>query len=300
MVELTGLSEFTIRGWENRYGAFNPRRSDTGRREYLKIDVERALLLRELLKRGLKISTIASFKKQKLKTLFEKTAETRHVHSIDKNSELVTSAIELMALQEWGDLEQLIMQFRFQNAKKLIHEFFLPLLQALSTNADAGLVSISQEHIFSAFLKEKIYSALIRVGKKEVASALHSIRFVLAGPEGDYHETGLLLAHLLIRSHGFTSLYLGAHTPARDLTETALRFNASHVLIVSTVSKNNGASQELLSYVSEVQEQIGGHLQVLLAGRQAPIAHELNSSLSVIADFHALEKLLETLELSHE
>ena len=72
MIELTGLSEFTIRGWENRYQAFSPDRSDTGRREYRKKDIERALLFRELLNRGHKISHIAKRNNQKLQSLFGK------------------------------------------------------------------------------------------------------------------------------------------------------------------------------------------------------------------------------------
>lgn len=296
MVELTGLSEFTIRGWENRYSAFIPQRGDTGRREYHKNDIERALLLRELLKRGYKISRIATLNNRKLKSLFEETNSETQKQLIEKKSALATQAIELMTLQKWDDLEQFIKEVRIRNASKLISEFFLPLLQALSANIAAGLVSISQEHIFSAFLKEKIYSALLDLDRrKNTIAADDGIRFILAAPEGDYHETGLLLAHLLIRFYGFKSLYMGAHTPARDLSETALRFNASHVLIVSTAPKKGGAYQEPLSYVSEVQNKVGSHLQILLAGSQAPIGLEPKPSLSILCNFQSLEKFLEGL-----
>ena len=294
MVELTGLSEFTIRGWENRYSAFSPRRGDTGRREYSKSDIERALLLRELLNRGHKIGQVAKLNSQKLQSLFEQVTEDPQRAASEPRSQIAHQALELMALQKWNDLEVFIKKIPAESAKKLIHEFFLPALRQLSINIDAGFVSISQEHVFTSFLKEKIYSALsaLKPRPKNRRSPTKG-RFVLASPEGDFHETGLLLAHLYIRSYGLTSLYLGPHTPSKDLSETALRFDASHVLIVSTVSKKNGARQEPLHYVSDVQKKIGPRIQILVAGSQAPPAPGPHPSLLILRDFRSLEKFLE-------
>lgn len=292
MVELTGLSEFTIRGWENRYLAFNPKRGDSGRREYSKSDVERALLLRELLKRGHKIGKIAKLNNLRLKSLFEQSDGGGRERLNENRSEAVSKALDLVALQKWSELDLFIREFRAEKVIDLIHDFFLPMLQALAANVNAGLVSISQEHIFSSFLKEKIYSTLSPMGSGRSGGAAGKIRFVLVAPEGDYHEMGLLLAHLLIRSHGFTSLYLGPHTPARDLSETALRFDASHLLIVSTVSKKDGARQGILSYVSDVQKAVGSHPRILVAGAQARVGHQPSSSLSILTEFSELENFL--------
>lgn len=298
MIELTGLSEFTIRGWENRYSAFKPLRSETGRREYTKSDIERALLLRELLKRGHKISKIATLKNHKLQELFEQTEEKRHLEksSIQTDS-LVSEAVEMMALQKWTELSFLLKNISSKNTCQMILEFFLPLLSELANQVEAGLVSIAQEHVLSSFLKERIYSALSELDKKKSPpKAAKNIRFVLATPEGDYHEIGLLLAHLLIRSHGITSLYLGPHTPAKDLAETALRFEATHLLIVSTVSKKQGAHQELLSFVSDVQKKVGSHLQILLAGSQSPhIPQEKKSTLVSLGHFFEFDTYLKSL-----
>lgn len=294
MIELTGLSEFTIRGWENRHAAFSPRRSETGRREYSKSDVERALLLRELLKRGQKIGRIANFSNQKLKSLFENSESTSLVVNSHSPPAIVIEAMELLALQKWKELEDLIHRIHMKNASALIQDFFLPLLNALSVKLSGGMISVAQEHVLSSFLKEKIYFELSKVSSKKMGrDSLSKKRFVLAAPEGDYHEIGLLLAHLIIRSCGGASLYLGPHTPAQDLVETALRFDATHLLIVSTVSKRQGAKSELLSYVSEVQKKVGSQLRILLAGSQAPrMSRDSNSSFQVLTNFGALEEIL--------
>lgn len=297
MIELTGLSEFTIRGWENRYKAFSPQRSDTGRREYDKKDIERALLIRELLKRGHKISKIASLSDLKLKSLFEQFEEIHQVFQNEIQNKSVAEALELMALQKWSDLSSLFKNIKYKEASAMVHRFFLPLLKELAVEIRAGLVSVAQEHILSSLLKEKIYSVLSDLeSKKKFTHSGRKYRFVLATPEGDYHEIGLLLAHLLIRSSGFTSLYLGPNTPARDLAETALRFEATHLLVVSTVSKKNGARQELLSFVSDLQNKIGSQTQIMLAGSQVPhMSREENTNLVNIENFDELESHLQFL-----
>lgn len=270
MVELTGLSEFTIRGWENRYSAFDPKRSETGRREYRKSDIEKALLLRELLKRGFKIGKIAPLTPGKLLNLFENNEAQQDCHRETPLAKFISEALEAVALQKWPELESLLRKIPETDSSHLIRDFFLPVLQEFALKIEAGLISIAQEHIFSSFLKEKIYSSLSQL-PHQARSTLKKgqSRFVLAGPEGDYHEIGLLLAHLMIRSRGRASLYLGAHTPSQELSETALRFNASHILIVSTVSKSAGARRDLLAYVHEVQKVIAPTSQIIVAGPQA-------------------------------
>ncbi len=297
MIELTGLSEFTIRGWENRYQAFSPQRTDTGRREYSKKDIEKALLIRELLNRGHKISKIAPLSSQKLQSLFEGFEEAQNEQRGHHKNKQVTQALELMFLQKWTELSELFRGVRYKKTSELVQLFFLPLLHELAVHVVAGRASVAQEHVLSSFLKEKIYSALSDLeNRKIIKSPSKKVRFVLATPEGDYHEIGLLLAHLLIRSYGYTSLYLGPHTPAQDLAETALRFEASHLLIVSTVSRKDGARQHLLNFVSDVQKKMGPDLKILLAGPQAPaIPSEAGSSLFNAGNFYDFEEHLKTL-----
>jgi MerR family transcriptional regulator, light-induced transcriptional regulator len=289
MMELTGLSEFTIRGWENRYSAFAPRRTDTGRRMYSKADIEKALLLRELLKRDHKIGNVAALPVSKLKCMFEEAEQDQDSRPLERSKE-ITRLIELVALQKWTELELTFKKVPKKDPNKLIGTFFLPLIRALSEEVELGRVSISQEHIFSSFLKETIYGALMAQTQK---SGTSKARFILAAPEGDFHEVGLLLAHLLIRSFGFTSLYLGPHTPARELAETSLRFSATHVMIVATASKENGAKQDSLAYLSEFQKSAGSNMEILMAGRQAPKAQQPKSKLHILQDFNALKTYLE-------
>lgn len=290
MIELTGLTEFTIRGWENRYSAFEPRRTATGRREYVKADVERALLLRELLKRGHKIGKIADLTNSKLKSLLGSgETEGPFASQAPKTSKEITKTLDFLAVQKWAELETLFQGLKFKSSRHFIHSFFVPLLRALGNQVAKGLVSVAQEHFLSSLLKEKLYS---EISKQKAKTTPRGTRFVLATPEGDHHELGLLAAHLLIRSHGKTSLYLGANTPASEVSETALRFNASHILVVSTVGKQAGAAQETLTYLSDLRRQMGQTTKLFVAGPQAPPTPEPSTGISTLKNFHELEEFL--------
>lgn len=293
MIELTGLTEFTIRGWENRYHAFKPRRTDTGRREYLKSDIERALLLRELLKRGLKIGKIASRSNSQLKALLEAGDETSNrpdaLASHLKLPHAVKRVLELLAVQKWSELELILQKQKFQSPSHFVQGFFVPLMQGLAQHVDRGLISVAQEHFLSAAIKEKIYLEISKIKPKRRNT---DFRFVLATPEGDHHELGLLAAHLLIRSSGAASLYLGPNTPAKEISETALRFHSSHILIVSTISKRAGAAQETLTFLSELRRNVGPKVKLLVAGQQAPLSAQQGTGISTLASFLALEEVL--------
>ncbi len=59
VTRLTGINDHTLRKWESRYELVVPTRSETGRRLYSSTDVERLLLVRDLLEQGFQPSQLA-------------------------------------------------------------------------------------------------------------------------------------------------------------------------------------------------------------------------------------------------
>ncbi len=62
----TGLSTHVLRAWERRYHAVNPNRSAGGRRLYTQADIDRLLLLKQVVDSGHAISNVACLAKTKL------------------------------------------------------------------------------------------------------------------------------------------------------------------------------------------------------------------------------------------
>jgi methanogenic corrinoid protein MtbC1 len=264
VVDLTGLSEFTLRGWENRYEAFRPNRTATGRRMYSQSDLQKAILLRELLLRDHRIGEIADLSVAALRDLLEdESGESPQAPGPYKAQR--ENIFRHLSLQNWNELkDELRRATRKDKPLAVLADLIAPLVQELGQLVAAGIVSISQEHIFSALLKERLYvlSESARKGNKNA-------RFVVAAPEGDFHELGILIAHAMLAHSGFPSLYLGPNTPKKDLGETIHRFGATHVLLGSTVSRKEGAKEDLYTFLHFLDRHLSRETSIWLGGRNA-------------------------------
>ena len=262
VIELTGVSEYVLRAWELRYGAFTPKRTSTGRRLYSKNDLEKARTLWELTQKGHKISEIASLSLNQLKETLAK--ERVYEGSEDPTTPpLVREILSSAHHFKWDRCREILLKER----KKLkltsyLHELILPLVQAIGAQVAEQNLSIAQEHILSSFIKENL-NAL----SADYLPTKTSTRVVFACPEGDMHEIGLLIALALIRNTGVSTLYLGPNTPKVELCDSAIRFQATHVLISSTISKSEGAKEDFLKYLNFLDQQLPGNITFWLGGR---------------------------------
>jgi methanogenic corrinoid protein MtbC1 len=264
VVELTGLSEFTLRGWENRYSAFEPERTKTGRREYSSSDLQRALLLRELIKRRHRIGSIAKLPTRKLEELLRE-GEVSTNPAEESLSLEVREILRNLALQEWDQLEEIFASLaKKKDIASVVREVILPVISEVGALVARGQVTVAQEHVLSSFIKECLFR--LRYGARRRSG---KARVVIAAPEGDYHEIGILAAHTLAAAHGVRSLYVGANSPRGDLAETVLRYGATHLLLGSTVSRREGAKEDLHALLSFLDRQLPPSLALWIGGRNA-------------------------------
>lgn len=274
--DLTGLSEFTLRGWEGRYDAFSPRRTKTGRRCYSESDLKRAFLLRELTHLGHRIGDIAKMSNE----LLEKNLECKMADKSEKPGKFssVDAIFKLVFLQDWKKLK-LKLQRLFEQHPPLtaIDQVALPLLKELGSLVADKRLGIAQEHILSSLLKEQIYSLISK--SKPNSKSGKNLSFVIATPDGDYHELGILIAHSILSVHGINSLFLGPNTPKKELCETAIRFGCSHILLASTVNRKSGAHEDIFSYLHYLNQHLPKDINLWLGGRNIETAN-LNTNRS--------------------
>lgn len=272
VADLTGLSEFTLRGWEGRYSALTPSRTETGRRRYTRIDLKRALLLRELTHSGHRIGEIA----QLTNSVLEKKINQHPVDSLKQNlksdgsSHQVENVMKLVLLQDWGLLKKTLHDLtqsyvRKKKVSAAVQEVILPILSQLGMYVATQRIGIAQEHILSAVIKEQLYFLLSQTSNEQ--KKVKTISIVIAAPEGDYHELGILVAHVLLNANGVNSLFLGANTPKNDLCETVIRFDATHILLASTITRKEGAKDDLFGYVNYVDQHVPESVTLWAGGR---------------------------------
>lgn len=265
VIELTGVSEFTLRGWENRYKAFKPQRTTTGRRQYTLADVQKARLLQELVNQDHRISDIASLTVANLEKLVAdsptKSTSSRKDHGVSKH---VMALINHSSLFAWDQALDLLQKKRQDlDLTSYVLEFIIPTIRQMNHLVAEGHFSLAQEHILSALIKEQLILSKQNSKRKKVLKS----KFVLTTPDGDMHDMGLVISSALCSSYGVQTLFLGPSTPKKDLCETALRFGASHLLLASTVSEKEGAKTSLFSYVNFLDRNLPQNISLLLAGR---------------------------------
>lgn len=255
VIELTGVTEFLLRIWELRYKAISPERTESGRRLYSAQDVLKIASLNTLCSRGFRIGKIANLSIEDLQNLIKESfldteATTGNTSFIQQNDSHLNKKIkklfDLLAKRKWTLFKnQYYKLTENRTATENIFEIILPLIKNMNEIVATEKLSIVQEHFITALLKEHLQKI-----KSEQFSlpSQGSKKFILATPEGDMHDLGLLIASALTSASQIESLYLGPHVPKKDLAETCLQFKASHLLVVSTVSENEGAKENLFTY----------------------------------------------------
>lgn len=287
VIELTGVSEYTLRGWELRYKALSPLRTDAGRRRYTGDDILKVKKLIDLLNHGHRIGAIAHLGLSQLQRLNSQKshADTGEV-LLDKSLEDFFSYVEKF---EWQLVYKILNKKRKQlNAEKYIFLFILPVIGEMNKLVLQNKLSIAQEHILSSMLREQILFL-----KSNKLNLRKKCQLIIATPEGDYHELGILIASVLANMYQIPNLYLGPNMPKNELCEASLRYRATHVLLASTIGSLPQASEQYYSYVNFIDRHLPRRCELWLAGKAAetqPVV--VSRAHQILLNFTALKEQL--------
>ncbi|MBF46019.1 MAG: hypothetical protein CMD38_07120 [Flavobacteriales bacterium] len=234
--QITGITKFVLRTWENRYGFLRAERTDTKIRYYTDELLVRALNSNYLLENGYKISAISKLTDDEIKSKVDNIKNSND--DISKESfyiaKLITSALNF-------DSNQFNLTYD-QGVEELgILEFYKSVLLVAFSKIGifwlTNRIAPSQEHFLSELVKQKIGAAADAVSK----NSINGQSWLLFLPENEFHEIGLLFAKFLLIKNGFEVVYLGANVPYGSLLELADKKRIDNVLFfsVSNTSKSN-------------------------------------------------------------
>ncbi len=264
---MTGVSEHTLRAWESRYEAVQPRRSTNGRRLYTESDVERLRLLARLVERGHAIGGIANLSDRDLAARV--VASDRMQPKADEaaaDQDAPTILVdEIMASIRSFDLvavQRSLHEGRFRFGVRL---FVLGVVAALMVEIGSlvatGDLTVAHEHSLSAVVKAHLMELLF-----SVSPATGAPRVAFATMEGDLHEIGLLISAVLCANRGFGIVYVGPNMPPHPLGD-ALRAIRTDLLVLGITDLPHGmAKWDPASYVAELGRRLPPKHEVWLGG----------------------------------
>ena len=97
----------------------------------------------------------------------------------------------------------------------VLRELILPALRQVEREWEQGTLAVSQEHFASNVIRARLLSLARLWGRGAGPVA------VLACAPGEQHDISLLAFGLVLRSHGWRIIFLGADTPIATLAQAA-------------------------------------------------------------------------------
>ena len=221
----SGVSPELLRAWERRYGLLRPQRSSGGLRLYSSGDVERVRAMQRHMNQGLAAREAAALAGQA-------TAEAAPrrpglaVFDPDQARAELGAALEAFDEPEAQAIFDALLSIATLDA--LLSEVVMPYLHDLGDRWEQGQLSVAQEHFASNVLRGRLLSLARGWGRGAGPRAL------LACPEGERHDLGLIAFGLALRERGWRIDYLGPDTPVESIEEAARRTDPS-VVVLSAV-----------------------------------------------------------------
>lgn len=280
---ISGVKAHTIRVWEKRYNLLQPERTGSNIRQYSNQQLRKLINVTTLLDAGLKISRIAEMQPDELDQFAERVVENDSV-----------SDSCLLHIQELVLSMQQMEEYRFEKVfsscvlryglKETFIDIIYPFLKKVGIMWCCDKILPAHEHFISSLIKQKLFTATDgRFTTKEGGQT-----WLLALPQGEHHELGLLLAHFIIKSQSHRSIYLGADVPYVNLKPSADMTKATHILLF-LIKKSD--KEAMHTYLNQLQEDFK-NTNILVASSTSGIEAERFPGIHFLHKIDELEKHL--------
>jgi MerR family transcriptional regulator, light-induced transcriptional regulator len=233
----SGVSPELLRAWERRYGLLQPERSAGGLRLYTDDDLARVRVMQGHMSQGLAAREAAGLAAGEPAP--GAGGETERL-APGESAFLVHTAFDPIAAR--ADLARTLEAFDEPGAQAviddllavatldaLLSEVVIPYLHELGERWEHGEVSIAHEHFASNVLRGRLLGLARGWGRGSGRRAM------LACPEGELHDLGLIAFGLALRERGWRIDYLGPNTPIASVAEAAATIEPD-LLVLSSVA----------------------------------------------------------------
>jgi len=221
----SGVGPELLRAWERRYGLLRPERSAGGLRLYSAADLARVRAMQRHMTQGLAAREAAALAGQ---AAAEPASQRVGLAVLDPEQARGELGDALEAFDEpraQGVFDELL---SMATLDALLSDVVMPYLHDLGDRWERGERSIAQEHFASNVLRGRLLGLARGWGRGA------GPRAVLACPEGERHDLGLIAFGLALRERGWRIDYLGPDTPVDSLEEVARRTDPP-VVVLSAV-----------------------------------------------------------------
>jgi DNA-binding transcriptional MerR regulator len=215
----TGVSPELLRAWERRYGLLKPARSPGGYRLYSRADEARVRRMKAHLAQGVATAEAAR--------LAERAAASE---SLGGSMKALRGDLgcALEAFDEASGHRVLDVALDSFSVDGVMSDLLIPYLDDLGERWSRNEVTVAQEHFASNLIRAR----LLALGRSWDAG--YGPRALLACPEGELHDLGIVLFGVALARRGWRITFLGANTPLPTVISTAREVRPDAVVVAVT------------------------------------------------------------------
>ena len=264
VAKLTGISIDVLRVWERRYKSVVPVRTARGRL-YDAAQVRRLVLLRDATLAGHAIGQISKLDDDQIRELLA-TPQAVPADS-DLSAEHTVIRPVLNAIENYdytGANNELGVLASLLPIPELVYRVIHPLLERIGKRWYAGSLTVAQEHMISALLRN-LLGGLVRLYHPREPR----VRVLFATPEGELHEFGILCGAMFAVAEGVEAIYLGPNLPTPEVVAITNRLKPD-ALVLGVVAPDYVADlSEALHFIAA---QIPASTALWIGGHRAKAA----------------------------
>ncbi|MGB6985139.1 MAG: MerR family transcriptional regulator [Candidatus Aquilonibacter sp.] len=218
VARIANLSIDTIRAWEKRYRAIVPERAHGGRRVFSSRDVERLILLREIVATGVSISRVAKCATSELRGMASVAAQRGE----SDDAEVVRLLRSVRAHDVSLLCEELLQIALVRNAAEFGDDVVAAVLSEVERDIDLRQTG---ELLLAAAL---VSTSSMLFAKYRIAHGPALISLTLPG---EHRAIPSLLAALVACEAGFDGTYVGTQIEPADIEALVGDLNAAGVIL---------------------------------------------------------------------
>ncbi|MGE0571759.1 MAG: MerR family transcriptional regulator, partial [Dehalococcoidia bacterium] len=232
MAKLARISPARLRTWQRRYGIPDPERTAAGHRRYTADDVSVVRQMVALVEQGVPASEAA-------RALRSGARGPGPLPSVVGNppqlaAPLLDAVAALDAKASISLIRAAVDRFGWSGALETV---IFPALAAAGDRWHGGLFTPAHEHLLSNAIRQELLLGMAGHPPPPAASPL----VLLACPESEDHDLGILALRLFLERAGLRVLYLGAALPSSALARAVVETRPAAVCLSATATSGCAA-----------------------------------------------------------
>lgn len=272
---IAGIPKDLLRMWERRYDYPKPGRDSNGDRIYTDEQLDKLILIRQLVDQGRRPGKLMSMEVAELAGLLKQAPAEL---DFDRLIELLRAG-NVPELREW-----LAQRLQAQGLRAFIHQVMVPANRIVGEAWSSGQLAVFEEHLYT-----EMVTSLVRQSLAGLQGGDGTPRVMLTTLPGEQHSLGLLMVEALLRMGGSEAISFGVEMPFRDIIDAA---RIHGVDIIGLSFSENFKLDDALVMLSGLRQMVDEQTAIWVGGGAFREEVDLPDGIALLRDLYALERAL--------